>query len=383
MSDCGFRKNGFMGKVIRGLDSLLHVSTFSGIGGFDLAAEWMGWNNVVSCEINPFSRRVLEYYWPDSYHHDDIRTLSYELIDLELSKRYGKDWRSNDIIFTGGFPCQPFSNAGQRKGTEDDRHLWPEMYRCIQEIKPRWIVGENVRGIVNWSEGLVFEQVCADLEAAGYEVWPYLLPAASVGAPHRRDRVWFVAHSEGGWSGGVRDSGQAKGSCDSDELSGVEFGISDEGRTTPNPKDIRRAQRKQDPESGEMAIKGGDVKHSHGTGREKQHVSEITVKSFQSDWKFDDVAYSGGIGQQRSGWAKRRGNQEKEGDWKKHRTFHDGRWPTESPICVRNDGFSSGLDGITISQWERESIKGAGNAIVPQVVYQIFRAIEDFRRLKE
>lgn len=103
-------------------------------------------------------------------------------------------------MLTGGFPCQPFSLAGKRKGTEDDRYLWPEMLRVIRTVRPRWVVGENVFGIVNWSEGMVFDKVCSDLEAAGYEVQPYIIPACGVGAPHRRDRCWFVAHarSDGG-----------------------------------------------------------------------------------------------------------------------------------------------------------------------------------------
>ena len=166
------------------------ISLFSGIGGFELAAEWAGWTNIASCEINPFGRRVLEYYWPDAYHHDDIHTLTYETI-----KEKSKWDESKATIIVGGFPCQPYSTAGKRLGKNDDRHLWPKMLRIIREIKPAWVVGENVFGLVNWSGGLVFEEVQADLEAEGYEVQPYVLPAASVGAPHRRDRVWFVAHA--------------------------------------------------------------------------------------------------------------------------------------------------------------------------------------------
>lgn len=97
-------------------------------------------------------------------------------------------------MLTGGFPCQPFSLAGKRKGTADDRYLWPAMLGVVRTVRPRWVVGENVLGIVNWSQGMVFEQVCADLEAAGYEVQAYLIPAAGVGAPHLRYRTWFVAH---------------------------------------------------------------------------------------------------------------------------------------------------------------------------------------------
>lgn len=162
--------------------TMTHASLFSGIGGFDLAAEWAGWTNSFNCEIDPFCRRILKYHFPNAEQYADIRTTDFTI------------WRGRVDVLTGGFPCQPFSLAGKRKGTEDDRYLWPEMLRVIRTVRPRWIVGENVFGIVNWSEGVVFEQVCSDLEAAGYAVQPYIIPACGVGAPHRRDRCWFVGH---------------------------------------------------------------------------------------------------------------------------------------------------------------------------------------------
>jgi DNA (cytosine-5)-methyltransferase 1 len=156
-----------------------HISLFSGIGGFDLAAEWMGWNNIASCEINPFGRKVLEHYWPDALHHDDVHTFTKQLLDEKV-----KNWNSKDVILSGGFPCQPYSNAGKRLGKEDDRHLWPEMLRVIREVQPSWIVGENVRGLVNWNGGMVFDEVQSDLEDIGFEVVPFLLPACAKNAPH-------------------------------------------------------------------------------------------------------------------------------------------------------------------------------------------------------
>ena len=135
-----------------------HGSLFSGIGGFDLAAEWMGWNNVFHCEWNEFGKRVLKYYWPNSISYHDITRTDFTI------------HRGSIDVLTGGFPCQPYSTAGKRLGKEDERHLWPEMLRAIREIQPSWIVGENVFGIVNWSAGLVFDEVQADLEAEGYEV---------------------------------------------------------------------------------------------------------------------------------------------------------------------------------------------------------------------
>jgi DNA-cytosine methyltransferase len=161
---------------------MTHASLFSGIGGFDLAAEWMGWQNVFNCEIDPFCRKVLAYHFPEAKQYEDVKTTDFTI------------HRGNIDVLTGGFPCQPFSLAGKRKGSDDNRYLWPEMLRAIREIKPRWVVGENVFGIVNWSDGMVFEQVQSDLEDEGYEVQPYIIPACAVDAPHRRDRVWFVAH---------------------------------------------------------------------------------------------------------------------------------------------------------------------------------------------
>ena len=160
-----------------------HASLFSGIGGFDLAAQWMGWTNVFHTECNEFGQKILKHHFPKSIsYHDIIKT------DFTIHKG------TIDII-TGGFPCQPFSLAGKRKGTDDERYLWHEMLRAIQQIQPTYVVAENVRGLLTIDGGMVFEQVCADLEAEGYEVQPILLPAAGVNAPHRRDRIFIVGYA--------------------------------------------------------------------------------------------------------------------------------------------------------------------------------------------
>jgi len=159
------------------------MELFAGIGGFGLAGRWAGIETICQVEIDPFCLKVLQKNFPNAERHADIK-------NFDGTKYFG----AVDII-SGGFPCQPYSTAGKRLGKEDERHLWPEMLRVIREARPRWVVGENVGGIISWSGGLVFEEVCADLEAIGYEVQPFVLPACSVDAPHRRDRVWFVAHS--------------------------------------------------------------------------------------------------------------------------------------------------------------------------------------------
>jgi DNA (cytosine-5)-methyltransferase 1 len=189
-----------------------HLDLFSGIGGFALATEWaFGEVNHVFCDYEPFSRAIIKKHWPNSQIHGDIRQLTADTIGCghihgesqEHSAEAGEQTlrksstgcgRFTVDILTGGFPCQPFSQAGRRRGTEDDRHLWPEMLRVIRETSPRWVVGENVGGLLTWNEGMVLEQIYADLENEGYEVQAFVIPAVSVNAPHRRDRVWIVAN---------------------------------------------------------------------------------------------------------------------------------------------------------------------------------------------
>ena len=185
--------------------TMTHASLFSGIGGAELAASWMGWSNLFHCELNPFCRKVLEYWFPNSTSYGDITTTDFT------------PWRGKIGILTGGFPCQPFSLAGSRRGAEDDRYLWPHMLRAIREVQPAWVVGENVAGILTMvqpgeavdvagqaslfgesdlcrtEQQYVIETVCQDLEREGYSVQPFVIPACAVGAPHRRDRVWIVA----------------------------------------------------------------------------------------------------------------------------------------------------------------------------------------------
>lgn len=161
-----------------------HGSLFSGIGGFDLAAEWMGWNNVFSCERDEEANKVLEKRFPNAKHHRDI-------FDLKA-----KEYEGRIDILTGGFPCQPFSVAGNRKGESDERHLWPEMLRVISEVKPTYIIGENVTGIINLEDGKTLKKIYADLENQGYIVESFVIPACAVQAWHKRDRIWILAYSD-------------------------------------------------------------------------------------------------------------------------------------------------------------------------------------------
>lgn len=267
-----------------------HGSLFSGGGGFDLAAEKIGWNNIFHCEKDSFCRTILNHYWPKSKTYEDIREFK------------GAPYHGHIDIITGGFPCQPFSAAGKRQGTNDDRYLWPEMLRVIREIKPRWVVGENVHGLVTWNTGLVFDQVHIDLEAEGYEVRAFILPAAGVNAPHRRDRVWFIAHSpnqNGSWQN--------------------------------NTLNIKREQKNDKAWSNLQPELSGTC-----------NLTKITSTDESNFW---------------------------------------ADWPSESPLCSPDDGVSFGLDNITFSKWRKESIKVFGNAIVNQVAYEIFKAIDTIERM--
>jgi DNA (cytosine-5)-methyltransferase 1 len=164
------------------------LDLFSGIGGFSLGLERTGnFKTVAFCEIDKFCTLILQKHWKGVKIYNDVKEIKKERLEADGIE-------SPDVI-TGGFPCQPFSVAGKQKGTDDNRHLWPEMFRIIQEFTPRWVVGENVKGLTNIQDGMVFETVCTDLEGAGYEVRTFNIPACSVGAPHRRERMWIVAHS--------------------------------------------------------------------------------------------------------------------------------------------------------------------------------------------
>ena len=273
-----------------------HGSLFSGIGGFDLAAEWCGWENVFHCEWNPFGQKVLKHHFPKSISYNDITKTDFTI------------HRGDIDILSGGFPCQPYSSAGKRLGKEDERHLWPEMLRAIREIQPSWVVGENVRGLTNWNGGLVFDEVQSDLEIEGYQVLPFLLPAAAVNAPHTRDRIWFIAYSSR----------------------------------------IRRGQ---------------DVRFSNGKSNEFNKISE-TKTSTNTNFTRTQKQY-----------ISTKSNEQKPHSRTSFERRNFSGFPSKPPICGGDDGISREMDGITFSKWRNESIKAYGNAIVPQVAYQIFKSI--------
>ncbi len=277
-----------------------HLDLFSGIGGFALSASrvWEDHEVVSFCDIEPFAQKVLKKHWPDVPCHDDIKTMK------------GSDYANIDLL-TGGVPCQPFSSAGQRRGTEDDRHLWPEMLRIIREAKPMWIVGENVLGLVNWNEGLVFEQVFFDLEGAGYRVQPFILPACGVNAPHRRDRIWFIA----------------------------------------NTTKERRKESRRSPKSSNV--------DKYAISNTKKDADNVKARYVDAD---KNVLGAGG--------KENRINIRRE----YIRAHKFNGWQPEEDVKT-NAAFLREDDGI--SGWV-DRVGGLGNAIVPQVVEMIFKAIKAY-----
>ena len=333
------------------------------IGGFDLAAEWAGWENIFHCEINPFGQKVLSYYWPNSIQYHDITKTDFSI------------HRGTIDVLTGGFPCQPYSQAGKRLGKEDERHLWPEMLRAIREIQPRWVVGENVRGLTTWNGGLVFDEVQADLEAEGYEVLPFLLPASGVNAPHERYRIWFVAYAAS-----KLQQGNEPGKCGDKRRENVQ-----QEYWTTNPK-----------QPGTMG-ENGIITNTTGDRREWERPGIEIEKGLQqrpeSAGKLAgrpeglcsiEIATHTGCSERENGLHGKeqgRGTTEFGDSYTKYGRF--SKFPiTEPTICRGNDGIPSQLDGITFPKWRNESIKAYGNAIVPQVVYQIFKAINHYEQTK-
>ena len=410
-----------------------HGSLFSGIGGFDYASKLMGWENIFHCEWMEFPRKVLEYHFPESDSYIDICKTDF--------KKY-----ANKIdILTGGFPCQPFSLAGKRKGTDDERYLWGEMLRAIQEIKPKFVIAENVFGITNIDGGLVFEQVCLDLENEGYEVQPFIIPACSKNAPHRRDRVWFVAqnplfsrcvHGESNQERAeVRKFGDTcTGSADGIHLSkgdatntnGIGCGRRSEQSKSNQSKEWKICENEQQHRDGiRCKIEGcsWDATHTKCEGLEghnwernrcpfnwsnkgllfgskvkfifanpdlprckrqrEQSISSRQIRVSGNGWKSNATNTNDNgfktlynkeckLGQESR--SKTFGRNIVESIYSRKRNWEN--FPTQSPICSGDDGLPTQLDGITFSKWRAESIKGYGNAIVPQVALELFKVIE-------
>jgi DNA (cytosine-5)-methyltransferase 1 len=303
------------------------LDLFSGIGGFSLGLERTGgFETVAFCEIEEFPRQVLAKHWPDVPCHKDVRELTSDAVG------------PIDVI-CGGYPCQPFSTAGKRQGADDDRHLWPEVHRLMASIRPTWGIFENVAGHV--SMGL--DQVLSDLEGEGYTAWPLIIPACALDAPHRRDRVWVVAHSE-------RDT--IKQRCEptmqrgrSNEAKQVGLGSGGNGEFMADTAQLQR---------------NGSGKHT------KQ--SERQISEFGNGCGAEPMANTG-IGGQQGPWS----------------CWHAGHPETESqgqatePFngCIGNIWGPEPAVGRVAHGVPRrvDRLKSLGNAVVPQIPEMIGRAI--------
>ena len=285
------------------------LDLFSGIGGFSLGLKRAGMETIGFCEIDPFCRKVLAKHWPDVTIHTDIRRLD------------GKDYKGRAEIICGGFPCQPFSQAGKRRGTEDDRHLWPEMLRVISEVRPTWVIGENVIGFVK----MELDSVLSDLEGEGYQTRAFIIPACGIDAPHKRDRVWIIAHanSEGESDGPVNEG--------------------------PRP---RQLELMADPDSGfssvtQQAVQAGRTTTNSG-GEDVAHSESERVQRLWSSGEQKPHTYGG---QKLSLCGSERPR--------------PAYWEAEPGMGRVVDGIPNRVDRI----------KGLGNAVVPMVVEVIGNAI--------
>jgi DNA (cytosine-5)-methyltransferase 1 len=320
-----------------------HIDLFSGIGGFAYAADQV-WNNVdhVFCDTDPFCQQVIRKHWPDSYIFTDIGhiknkgQIQYAITDTKNTHGRGGQFskeqtavrpqRNNELsgsdridLLTGGFPCQPFSAAGVRRGTSDERYLWPEMLRVIRLSEPQWVIAENVGGLLTMQDGLVFEQVCTDLEAAGYEVQPFVIPAVAVNAPHRRDRVWFIGHAKhNGQYGAENPQGDIKGT---------------DGNKTGQDK----LRQPKGTDSLRANVKDAPSQRLEGESRSEQGQSVSSRPDWERDWH--EVA---------------------------------------TQFCSVDDGLPVELDGFKLSKprHRKEQLKAYGNAIVPQIAIELMEGMK-------
>lgn len=403
--------------------TITHASLFSGIGGAEIAAAWLGWENLFHCDINEFGRKVLRYWFPKSKEYNDIRTTNFT------------EWRGRVDVLTAGFPCQPFSMAGKRRGADDDRYLWPETLRAINEIRPAWFVGENVFGIASMvlpgkevdmgrtedlfeetnlyrkEQRYVLDRICQDIEDAGYTVQPVVIPACAVGAPHKRDRVWFVARRkddrsfedtecDGRGNRVPEEQSEKRGQ----RMSGAGARRRLCGDTADSACGEREALEKMPgvavsrgrsvPQQGE---RGDEAERTGGLAGVQRADAVSGVAGLQEEGPELKAAGSAGTLPQTDadtdgyGLLGGHGEDEVVSDERGFDAFGDAResrpiprfqgwenFPTQPPVCRGDDGLPFGVADLSIpfGRWRREAIKALGNAWVPEVAYEIFRMIQ-------
>jgi DNA (cytosine-5)-methyltransferase 1 len=335
-----------------------HLDLFSGIGGFAYAIDQVfPGSEHIFCDNDKFCQQVIKKHWPNSKIYGDIR----EITDI-TNKQCN--------LLTGGFPCQPFSQAGKRRGTEDDRYLWPEMLRVIRLAKPQWVIAENVRGLLTQQGGVVFQQVCLDLEASGYEVQPFIIPAVAVNAPHRRDRVWIIGNRYNRQHNGVRQVKE----------------VQKRGKINISNRDDNGYEQGQNSNDTDTASQrcntGGDIREERQilydkriAEKNKQERKRWKRGISENDITQNSISKRSGRGLENNGQILESESTKTENerpDWEKN-------WvEVATSLCGMDDGFPEGLDfaGWTKARHRVERLKSLGNAIVPQVAIEILKAIK-------
>jgi len=316
---------------------LKHLDLFSGIGGFSLGLEATGgFETVAFCDIDQYPRQVLQKHWPHVKQYEDIKELNYERLKAD-----GID--SIDII-TGGYPCQPFSVAGRKKGEEDPRHLWPEYFRLVKELRPTWVIGENVSGHIK----LGLDTVISDLESEDYAVRPFSISASSIGANHQRERVWIVANSRrprGPWS---------------------ELREENENETRKeNANQFKRSS-----STSEINVANADSERLEKWESIRKNFEQKQSTSIRTGSKNADVANAKRIGQQRQGQSFRSSSAEKNSDGQTGWSYDGGQgaegwWESEPDVGRVAHGIPKRVDRL----------KSLGNSLVPQIPYYIGKTI--------
>ena len=329
------------------------LDLFSGIGGFAYAATQV-WGDdleiVAFCEIDKFCKKVLKKHWPDVKIIKDVKN--------EKIKKY------KDIdLLTGGFPCQPFSIAGKKQGTEDARFLWPEMFEVIQHTRPKWVIAENVRGLFVVEDGLVFEQVCTDLETEGYDVQTFIIPACAKNAPHRRDRIWFIAHaidSDGRGRGG--QIGETSGLQKVDRQTICSRVLS----RTGNDRDISDSYPIS---NAERSTHRKDFRTGEGQDKNISKWNKVGCNTSDSSSK-RNASNTSNQRLQRNKQSKASGKKERTPRPVAQCSWNENWIEVASRLCRMDDGVSHRLHRIN-------RLKALGNAIVPQVAVAIMQTIKN------
>ena len=321
------------------------LDLFSGIGGFSLGLERTGgFETIAFCEIEEFPRKILAKHWPNVPIAHDVRKLSYNRKTQQLFYKTRVIYVGRIDVVCGGYPCQPFSAAGDRKGTEDDRHLWPEIDRLLDEIRPDWFIGENVAGHIS----LGLDNVLSDLEKQEFTARAFIIPACAVDAKHRRDRVWIVAHSIGNrW----RKKWARESSASSETLANTSGGRFSKSKKRENEQS-GRAEIISTSEDVPHTNKFNDDNRGYGAS---QICGERPTSAGLSKSK-SDVAYNDSGNGRASGENKvetRTANIFKPGSESRTRI----PWPAEPAVGRVAHGIPNRVDRL----------KGLGNAVVPQI----------------